>query len=387
MGRVAHAADRADSLSGPCGNVPTRRIAVWRVCDLEILPPPGHTRIRVANLDQDTTIRRGEGPELLVRAAPTDAPFVVLALPAIARLYAASCGPFGSRTERLKRLLVRQVFRLLYRLGMGGRGRMALRSDPTRRLTFNARNLQFSSVYLPEFGSGYESETLALLSALVEDRSVFWDIGSNWGYFALAIATQKGFDGRVHAFEPFPSTFDDLRALVREAHLEDRIECHQLAASDFDGIARMALPDRMHSGLATITSDAPGPAVEARRLDDLAIQGPDVIKLDVEGHELRALLGAKHVIERNRPMIVLESWWPGGGIEPLRVLAAERYETFQPVWMSPKDLQDEALPRDTDVLALIAFTLHQRPIMREHINVFACPIERLGELRRLFRPL
>ncbi len=45
------------------------------------------------------------------------------------------------------------------------------------------------------------------------------------------------------------------------------------------------------------------------RLDGLDLPAPDLIKLDVEGHEAAVLAGGTETIRRGRPFIVLESWW------------------------------------------------------------------------------
>ena len=46
--------------------------------------------------------------------------------------------------------------------------------------------------------------------------------------------------------------------------------------------------------------------VEFVKLDDLNIKNISFIKVDIEGHELEFLEGAKETIDRERPAIVLE---------------------------------------------------------------------------------
>ena len=43
-------------------------------------------------------------------------------------------------------------------------------------------------------------------------------------------------------------------------------------------------------------------------LDDYNLKNVSIMKVDVEGHELNALLGAKKTILTSKPVIVLEVW-------------------------------------------------------------------------------
>ena len=43
-------------------------------------------------------------------------------------------------------------------------------------------------------------------------------------------------------------------------------------------------------------------------LDSLNIKNISVMKIDVEGHELEALKGAKKTIQNSKPVIILEVW-------------------------------------------------------------------------------
>ena len=63
----------------------------------------------------------------------------------------------------------------------------------------------------------------ATYERLPED-GVFYDIGSNWGWFTMHVASRPGFRGKIHAFEPFASSYADLCDLVRQAGLAGVVE-------------------------------------------------------------------------------------------------------------------------------------------------------------------
>lgn len=47
--------------------------------------------------------------------------------------------------------------------------------------------------------------------------------------------------------------------------------------------------------------------VEIKRLDDMAIVNPDIIKIDVVGAELDVLIGAEHILKNSKPILILQN--------------------------------------------------------------------------------
>jgi FkbM family methyltransferase len=167
---------------------------------------------------------------------------------------------------------------------------------------------------------GYEAETAALLERLVPDDGIFFDVGANWGPFSLLIASRPGFTGQVVAFEPVARVREDLASVIAQAGLSSRITLRAEALSDRAG--RGAMRYKLHSALATIEPGAGD--VTMARLDDLDLPAPHVLKIDVEGHEAAVLDGAREMIARHRPLIVLESR-PQDGDRALGWLRAKDY--------------------------------------------------------------
>ncbi|MBI5884191.1 MAG: FkbM family methyltransferase [Elusimicrobia bacterium] len=311
------------------------------------------------------------------------------------RLHRASFSGSDRLRWRLLRYPFFSLFSYAYRCGFQGTIRLNLRvRGKETAIALRTRNLQFSSLYLPQHAAGYEPETAALLDVLVAPDGVFYDVGSNWGYYALWLAGREGFHGKAHAFEPEPSSLEDLRAAVAQAGLEGTVACHGLGLSDSAGTGRLAIPDGMHSGTATI-SPAGGQEVRLAKLDDLGIDPPTVIKLDVEGQEEQVLRGAAKTLEAHRPHIVFESWARPDQLAAttgiLQALRGLRYRFFHPAWAVRKGgsvsyAQSAALSEGAVLeLALVPFAPEQRSLLREHLNVFACHEDRLPMLEGMFR--
>ena len=79
--------------------------------------------------------------------------------------------------------------------------------------------------------------------------------------------------------------------------------------------------------MAYISGDGQIP-IELRTIDSLVAQGmpaPDLIKIDVEGHELRVLLGGAESIQSHRPIILCDRNDDSTSKEVAELLAAFGY--------------------------------------------------------------
>jgi FkbM family methyltransferase len=166
-----------------------------------------------------------------------------------------------------------------------------------------------------------------LVDDLVRPGQRVLDIGANWGLFTARLAKLVGPAGRVDAFEPHPAHAATLRAVAARM---PGVDVHMTALSDHDGEAELVIPLDDGTPLTALASlggpAAPGTAAEQRvpvplrRLDDVLGEGHppvDVVKCDVEGHELEVLRGGERTLRRGRPALVLEieeRHRPDGGV-------------------------------------------------------------------------
>ena len=146
----------------------------------------------------------------------------------------------------------------------------------------------------------------------VRTGGVFYDIGSNVGFFSLIAARLVGPTGSVHAFEPVPDNLSRIRENAERNGLRN-ITAWPVAVGRSHGTETLRLA--RHPGGATLSSaDVLDPvgAIEVRvvSIDGLVAGGelpaPTFAKIDVEGTETDVLDGMKGTIADHRPTLLIE---------------------------------------------------------------------------------
>jgi FkbM family methyltransferase len=136
---------------------------------------------------------------------------------------------------------------------------------------------------------------------------VFVDIGSAHGNHTLFFAKFCE-PSKVISVEPVPSSADHQMENLRLNGVQNKVVLHRCALSDVPGRGSM-VPREQHVSLVcgshTLKS---GNEVEVITLDMLmdGVKHVNLVKIDVEGHELEVLKGGEEFIARQRPALFLE---------------------------------------------------------------------------------
>jgi FkbM family methyltransferase len=199
------------------------------------------------------------------------------------------------------------------------------------------------------------------------------DVGANVGFHALHAARLVGSSGRVVAVEPDADNVALLRLSLSLAPESLPVEIIEAALSDRDGELILSDLGNADNSGARFTHD------DRARLED-HVHGPDpvfrtvpalcwdtrfpdrpvdLVKLDIEGFEPRALAGMERSLARYRPVVVSE-FAPSnlknlGGVEPLAFLAWFRDRGYVPALI---DGDGEAVPRSPEQLVQEARRSH-----------------------------
>jgi len=309
--------------------------------------------------------------------AQNRSPFTIEKLPLLGKLYRhafrSGCVNTPSPLRFVSRILFYSLLGVSFRPALG-----RLRVDfgeETRLGHFDARNRQFNALYFDVFSAGYEPEVATLIDICVPDDGVLYDIGSNWGFFSIYLASRPGFSGRIHAFEPWPQSYVDLYRLVNELRLHDQIACHTTALSDSRGPAFMHSPS--HSGLAHLSNSARDTQIQTTTLDALELAPPTLMKIDAEGAEENILEGGRQLLAKHHPMLIFENRAHLFGevkcTTVLTMLEEIEYQLYALRLQSPTNSHQK--------IELIEVTAETRNVHSDCENLFACHASDMKHLR------
>lgn len=205
-----------------------------------------------------------------------------------------------------------------------------------------ARTCLFQAEALVKTGRTHiESELnniFAIIDTLPAD-AVIVDGGANIGFFTVPVAHRtKGRDTRIVSFEPQRQLFQALSgSLALNGY--DHVYLHNCGLGAEPGIAQLPAVDySVAQDFGTVAlSDATtveedgwmnDRVVDITSIDAMALPRLDFFKLDVEGYEITALIGALDTIKRHRPWIWVEYFITG--VDPIKqaLNSVDNYEFF-----------------------------------------------------------
>ena len=273
----------------------------------------------------------------------------------------------GSRWQRLLNAPGKYLFAMGFREFFYARSHRARPAQVTTFFGLPMRVMLPAGTDLYLLGAkSHDSEVrlARLLLRHLKPGDTFVDVGGHFGYFTLLASRLVGPAGRVVAFEASRNTYAVLAENVRN---QPNITAHHLALSDqHETISFFEFPV-MYNEFNSMDVDqfrnekwfAKFPPqridVPATRLDDVVqcenLQ-PTVIKIDVEGSELKVICGAADTLRRYRPLVVMEYLAPDrhntAHREATALLRQLGYASFAPAsdgQMEPCDDLDTYLAR------------------------------------------
>ena len=153
-----------------------------------------------------------------------------------------------------------------------------------------------------------------MLERIVRPGMRIFDIGGNIGYYALMELTLLGGSGHLVAVEPVPENMALLKRNLRLNGYRD-VPVVKAAVSDISSrktfhLSRQSNLGTFHPvGSATLTGDTIN--VETTTIPMLAERfgPPDLLRMDVEGHEVEILEGMLEDIRKGRyaPIVIFET--------------------------------------------------------------------------------
>lgn len=194
----------------------------------------------------------------------------------------------------------------------------ALRWQVDKRLVARPRDIVFFGFILrcyPDsnsasnviyFGERFDPEEMGVLSALLDPGDGFLDVGANIGTYTLFARSLVGSSGRVDAFEAHPKAAARLRENL-EINSITNVVVHEVAVASEPGLVSF-LDDFDVSNSIITEKDRGANTVEvtAAAIDDVVADCRYAVgKMDIEGFEPGALIGARARLQRGDPPVWL----------------------------------------------------------------------------------
>ncbi|KQT03037.1 hypothetical protein ASG57_15780 [Bradyrhizobium sp. Leaf396] len=158
---------------------------------------------------------------------------------------------------------------------------------------------------LGRFAKDYESPFSKQLMLACRQGDVVWDVGANVGHYTVSFSDWVGVSGKVFAFEPDAANLPKLQSACAERQnvkilgcgLSEKTERSRFLGDGGDGTTSHVVRSGESIPEGTIE-------VQLRTGDEVIASGqaavPDLIKIDVEGHELSVLKGLQETLTSRR---------------------------------------------------------------------------------------
>ena len=145
---------------------------------------------------------------------------------------------------------------------------------------------------------------------------VFLDVGGHHGAFATIVAHElkkQNLSGKVFTFEPDVRNIAFIEKNILQNNLTEVIQIVKKAVSDQNGKGKFILhPDNscnwLEIGVETASELESTEVVEMVSIDNFCknFERVDVIKIDIQGGEFKALVGAEKVLDKFKPVLFVE---------------------------------------------------------------------------------
>ena len=192
-----------------------------------------------------------------------------------------------------------------------------------------AKELYWGGGRRPEAEDAY---AIDLIVRLTGDARTFLDVGAYTGIFSLATLAAHP-DLRAHAFDMVPPVVRMLRANMARNGFVGRVVVHQAGVGDPALTARMPSVDSGSALPSFLSSDMTfddGEDVGFLSLDSLTdeVEGPVVMKVDVEGGEPDVFAHGSGFLAAHRPDILCEVLADADGARLEELLNIHGYRYF-----------------------------------------------------------
>jgi FkbM family methyltransferase len=158
----------------------------------------------------------------------------------------------------------------------------------------------------------------------IRPNMIMFDVGAHHGAYTLVVAYElrkRGWTGEIHSFEPDKNNFALLEYNVKQNNLQDYVILHNAAVADTEGDQELITFSDENSGNTLVANKGIAvpediesydgvrrQTVRVETLDSLLhrVDAVHLIKMDVQGSEPLVITGARQLLCRDKPTLVVE---------------------------------------------------------------------------------
>ena len=206
---------------------------------------------------------------------------------------------------------------------------------------------------------------LTFCRSVLKEGDIVLDIGANIGAVTVPLAGMVGKSGHVIAVEPQPLVS---RVLNANLAINGRWNATVMNAAMGDRMGTVTVPildpekPNNYGGLG-LDDFRGGAAVPMVTVDSLALRRLDLMKIDVEGHEMTVLEGAGDTLARCRPVVIAEAeigtladdlvaWAPGHGYRPHWLTTQYTTRATEGIWRDCVSIDMVLWPEESGAIDL-----------------------------------
>jgi len=168
--------------------------------------------------------------------------------------------------------------------------------------SFLLKDPYYNRLIYPKFE--YEPEIEFLLKKLRDIDFLFVDAGANYGYWSLLVSSKKFNKKKAIALEPLKSNYNFL--CINRLNNKNRFETLNLGVGEKKKYTKIYYKDQNSNVGASIYKDNNKKLISEKikidKIDNILSNRKEknlIIKLDVEGSEIKALSGSKNILKKN----------------------------------------------------------------------------------------
>lgn len=192
---------------------------------------------------------------------------------------------------------------------------------PTIKIPVNWNGIKFYfyapiPIALKAKNKGIESSLLRSCKKIIDLNKIntIIDVGANYGFLTVVFSKYvSDLGGRVYSFEPHPKIFSSLRKTITSNKIKN-IFLENYAVGDKECEIDINISNYTSNVLDIFGGNVKTKRIKQISLDKYFFENKshsfdvkiDFIKIDVDGYEYQVLQGCKKIIEKYRPVLVVE---------------------------------------------------------------------------------